>query len=148
MRKKDTVETTPLVEIIRIENNLSSGAFGVLKINGRSFCVTLERPWQNNAPFISCIPCGCYLMKRIESVNFQTTYEVQDVDNRTDILFHWGNYCIDSLGCILLGESYGIISGASYPMGKRGITNSQKTFRRFMRELKRAETVRLIIQEA
>ena len=137
----------PLVEIIRVENILSAGTFGVLKLNGRAFCVTLERPWLNNKPFVSCIPCGCYLMSRVKSDKYGWTYEVLDVEGRTLIRFHWGNWYTDSKGCVLVGQSYAKISSSKYPDGKRGISNSKNTFYEFIKQLHDDEMCKLIIQE-
>lgn len=64
---------------------------------------TLENPWLNNEPYISCIPNGNYCCKRVDSPRFGNTFEITGVDGRSHILFHWGNYEKDTLGCILLG---------------------------------------------
>ena len=64
---------------------------------------TLERPWLNNKVSISCIPEGCYLVKRDKTGRFQY-YAVQEVPNRSGIEFHAGNFVEHSQGCILVGE--------------------------------------------
>jgi len=70
----------------------------------RSFkLATLENTWLNNEPFISCIPAGSKICKRVDSPRYGNTFEVTDVEGRTHILFHWGNYEKNTLGCILLG---------------------------------------------
>jgi hypothetical protein len=137
----------PLVEVIRVENILSAGTFGVLKINGRAFCVTLERPWLDNKPYISCIPCGCYLMQKVPSDRYGLTYEVLGVENRSFIRIHWGNWYTDTKGCILVGQSYAKIFGDQYPYGKRGISNSKNIFKKFINQLHGADLCKLIIQE-
>jgi hypothetical protein len=90
---------------------------------------TLENPWKNNEPYISCIPTknGFYLCKRIHSPRFGDTFKVTNVDGRTHILFHKGNTEPDTKGCILLGSYFGIMGG------KRAIFNSKKAFDDFMK---------------
>ena len=75
------------------------------------FCVTLELPWRSNKPNVSCIPAQEYLCKKTDSPRFGETYEVTDVFQRTHILFHKGNLDDHTKGCILLGESYGLLIG-------------------------------------
>ncbi len=78
---------------------------GVLTIDNRYVCMTLERPWLDNKPNISCIPFGLYICRRIISPHFGTTFEVQGVPGRSHILIHAGNSPKDTEGCILLGKT-------------------------------------------
>jgi len=145
---EDGAKASPLVEILRLENSRHDGTFGVIKVNGRTLFACLERPWLNNKKKVSCIPAGVYLLKRVFSHEWGWTYEVVDVDDRTLIRFHWGNWLTDSKGCILVGEGFGIVSGKTkYKDGKRGITSSQRAFRSFIKELGDARWCRLIIHE-
>ena len=64
---------------------------------------TLENPWLNNEPYISCIPSGEYQCAPYSSPKYPNVYEVLDVEDRSYILFHWGNYEENTSGCILLG---------------------------------------------
>ena len=80
-----------------------TGTLGELILNGKIICQTLERPWKDNTPEISCIPTGEYLCKRTNSPKFGETFEITNVPNRTHILMHSGNYVTDSTGCVLLG---------------------------------------------
>ena len=80
-----------------------TGTLGELILNGKIICQTLERPWKDNTPEISCIPTGEYLCKRTNSPKFGETFEITNVPNRTHILMHSGNYVTDSIGCVLLG---------------------------------------------
>ena len=63
---------------------------------------TLERPWLDNAPTISCIPEGTYIVKRDKMGKYQW-FAVQNVANRTFIELHEGNKVSNSAGCILVG---------------------------------------------
>ena len=80
-----------------------TGTLGELILDGKIICQTLERPWKDNTPEISCIPTGEYLCKRVNSPKFGETFEITNVPNRTHILMHSGNYVTESLGCVLLG---------------------------------------------
>jgi hypothetical protein len=79
------------------------GTFGKLYIVDERICYTLELPWKDNQPNISCIPAGEYLVTRHESPHFGDVFKVHDVPDRTDILIHIGNYLDDTEGCILVG---------------------------------------------
>lgn len=82
---------------------------GKLYVNGELFCDTLELPYKDNQRSISCIPDGEY------KVNLRTAREsatrdylhmiVEDVPNRSYILFHRGNKPSHTRGCILVGQS-------------------------------------------
>lgn len=74
------------------------------------FCVTLENPWIDNVPRVSCIPVGLYECQRVDSPKFGDTFEVMNVHGRTHILFHKGNTEFDTLGCIMVGSRFGQLS--------------------------------------
>ena len=81
---------------------------GKLFINGESFCDTLENPWLDNQRNVSCIPEGNYKVRlRLARESATRDYLhllVQDVPNRSYILFHRGNTAKDTSGCILVGN--------------------------------------------
>jgi len=73
---------------------------------------TIERPWADNRPRISCIPAGSYLCKpRIFERGGYRTYEVTGVPGRSLILIHIANFAADVLGCIGLGMEAGTLAG-------------------------------------
>jgi hypothetical protein len=88
---------------------------------------TLELPYLENHKNISCIPPGEYKCERITSVKFGLCFVVNDVPDRSNILFHVGNYAsekmvlekaimrdlkkIDTLGCILPGLRFVDLNG-------------------------------------
>ena len=78
------------------------GTLGVLTVGGVEF-YTVERPWEENLPRISCIPEGEYAMKRRKSPKFGWSWEVKNVPNRTYILFHSANFPDELQGCIAPG---------------------------------------------
>ncbi|WP_285907677.1 DUF5675 family protein [Pseudodesulfovibrio pelocollis] len=117
------------------------GTFGVLIIDGRPFCSTLEPPDLNNAANISCIPPGVYTCGIVDSPRYGRTFEVQDVPGRTHILIHSGNIVAHTMGCILLGQYVGKLKG------DRAVLNSGATFSRFMAQMSGLTEFRLTILE-
>jgi len=82
---------------------LEDRTLGRLWVDGKE-CWTVERPWLDNAPNISCIPAGLYKMERRDSPKFgPNVWEVCDVPGRSHILFHAGNRASDLQGCIAPG---------------------------------------------
>lgn len=78
---------------------------GRLTHAGRDF-YTVERPWADNKPNISCIPDGNYKLKRVDSPKFGADFwEIADVPNRTHILIHVANTANNVQGCIGLGTT-------------------------------------------
>mgnify|MGYP004351225057 FL=1 len=75
---------------------------GIIKLEDEIFW-SLERPWLNNAPNVSCIPQGIYDLRWRESPRFGWTWLLEDVPNRTHILIHSANWSRQLQGCIALG---------------------------------------------
>ena len=68
---------------------------------------TIERPDLDNKRNVSCIPEGKYLVKPYSSNKYPDVWEVQDVPNRSKILFHGANWAHQLEGCIAVGLSSG-----------------------------------------
>ena len=81
---------------------------GELFLNGERFCDTLELPYRDNQRSISCIPTGEYKVRlRLARESASRDYLhllVQDVKDRSHILFHRGNSAKNTKGCILVGQ--------------------------------------------
>src|ERR1019366_923671 len=61
--------------------------------------VTLEPPWKNNQPKVSCIPAGVYEVVITLSPRFgRLMPHLLNVPNRTEIEFHYGNTVSDTEG--------------------------------------------------
>lgn len=114
--------------LYRLREN-EHGVFGVLCTEKVCICATLERPWLNNAPNVSCIAPGTYKAKRVQSPHFGETFEVV-VDGRSHILFHTGNWMTDSKGCIIIGYAYCVKNN------QQALDMSGVAFDRFMGMLK------------
>lgn len=94
---------------------------GSLDIDGLQI-KTLERPWLNNEVNRSCIPTGTYQCDWMESSGsgkYKRVWHLQDVESRTEILFHAGNLVLDSIGCILVGMSHGYLAGKEAVLSSR-----------------------------
>lgn len=112
------------------------GTEGLLVTDGFN-CKTLELPWRDNQPNLSCIPTGIYHTIIRQSPKFGIVYWLQNVPNRSYILIHSGNvagdkekgYKTNVYGCILLGKKMGTL------WGQRAVLNSRITVNAFKRHM-------------
>lgn len=128
------------VNLVRLEET-EQGTLGVLLMEGKAFCCTLEPPDKDNEANVSSIPKGSYMCGRRMSHRYGETFEVLDVPERSHILFHAGNVVDHTKGCILLGQYFGKLKG------NRAVLNSGTTFKNFMAALKEVHVFRLVIEE-
>ena len=125
--------------LLRI-SGIPDGMFGVLKDEKDvPFAVTAENRWYGNQRNISCIPGGAYVCERVKSPKFGNTFQVNNVPNRTHILFHRGNTHHDTKGCILVGEEFGRLRGVT------AVLHSGKGYREFMSKLSGEDSFNLVI---
>ena len=129
-----------IVELVRLEES-EQGTFGVLKVNKRVVCLTLEPKDMENQQDISSIPAQQYICKKVDSPGFGRVFKVTNVPGRSNVLFHIGNTDKNTAGCILLGSTYGDLNG------KRAVLGSGTAFKRFYKKLAGAEKFHLTIQE-
>jgi hypothetical protein len=121
--------------LIRTETS-DEGTFGVL-VYDHGYLFTGELPWRGNARGQSCIPAGLYHVFMRASRRFGKVYEIANVEDRTAILLHNGNWCGDDLlgfkthvdGCILLGLSRGKLDG------QNAVFSSRRARRKFEDEM-------------
>ena len=101
------------------------GTNGKLECEGKLICNTIELPWKNNETRVSCIPEGKYFIKKRYSQKFQWHLEIENVQNRSLILFHSANNALQELnGCIapvtkLSGPGLGLMSRKAFITLKR-----------------------------
>ena len=130
------------MKIITLSRIISSdeGVLGLLHINGKPISVTLERPWQENKAFESCIPFGLYPLTRIESSKAfkYPHYLLEGVPDRTFIKIHVANYPSELHGCIGVG-SY-------FANGAIAVCKSRKAMDHTMWSLDRHEKLALNIR--
>jgi len=127
-----------LIRITEIED----GTFGVLLDEKVPFALTVERPWRDNQKGESCIPKNKYICKRVDSPKFGNTFEVCDVPDRSEILFHKGNILDDTHGCIIIGEQFESLNN------KTAVLSSTKGFGEFLDRTKNLVTFELRIYVA
>lgn len=90
------------------------GTFGVLSF-GKQVLYSLELPWRDNLPKVSCIPPGAYHCDIVQSPKFGRVYEVQNVYGRSHVLIHPANLAGDAAlgwttqleGCIAPAQKLG-----------------------------------------
>ena len=104
----------------------NQGTFGVIVFAGQ-YLYTGELPWKDNRPNVSCIPVGIYTVCLRYSPKYDNVYHVANVQGRSYILFHQGNFCGDLTlgfrtnvqGCILLGFRRGKLYGQQAVLASR-----------------------------
>jgi hypothetical protein len=104
---------------------LESGTLGKLSIGDWS-SYTIERPWKDNQPNVSCIPEGTYACQPFSGTRFQDVIQLMDVPGRSYILIHVANFPHDVEGCIGVGDRF--VSDALEP----AVYNSKKTLAKLM----------------
>lgn len=122
------------------------GTFGLFVVSDFAFH-TAELPWHGNAPYISCIPTGIYVVKWTYSPKYKRKmYLVTDVSGRSGIRIHSANWAGDRslklrsqvLGCIALGLRKGII------YGQKAVSQSRAAIQQFEDHMK-GEPFELVI---
>jgi hypothetical protein len=100
-----------MIQIIRFAA-FAECTIGRLYLDKEPLYYTIERPWKNNTPFVSCIPAGRYPVARVDSPSYgKDTWLIDEVPDRTHILLHVANVAYNVQGCIGLGM--GIYSNMS-----------------------------------
>jgi len=105
---------------------------------------TIELPWLNNIPFISCVPSGTYKAKKVFSSTFGWCIQILNVPNRTNILLHYGNFYTNTKGCILVGKSFANINNDS----QIDISNSRQVIKQLASYFKPNQIFNITIQKA
>ena len=95
----------------------SNGTNGIISVDGKFECCSIELPMKDNKPRISCIAEGEYTLVKRKSPKFGWTVYVMGTQPARDlILFHAANDALKELnGCIapvqkLTGDGLGIQS--------------------------------------
>ena len=97
---------------------LFPATLGTMEVDGAPFGPTLERPWKDNAPRISCIPPGTYPVTVVQSPKFKRQMiRLLDVPGRDGILIHNANHVEELQGCIAVAAQrfglWGLMMGRS-----------------------------------
>ena len=116
------------------------GTLGKALLDNHGSFDTLELPWRDNKPQLSCIKAGFYTATVQWSNHFQANlYHLNDTNDRHDVEIHNGNFAGDVtlgykshvLGCILMGHGYGQIDRGDGST-QFGILHSRETLSEFM----------------
>jgi hypothetical protein len=106
-------------------------------VDGEPKFPTVERPWKNNEPNVSCIPAGYYPVKWVitQTAGNMNGYGIglEGVPDRSLIRIHAGNTADDLRGCIAPGmqfHEFGI---------NRGVSQSRAALHELMRLMKQTE---------
>lgn len=115
-----------ILELIRIDQD-AYRTLGVLLVNEVFTCLTLEPPWRHNKHNASCILKGKYNFEVYESSKFKTPcLSLFNVPGREFISIHYGNWPIETNGCILVGSE----------ISKNSILNSKTSLSTLIKALK------------
>ena len=93
-------------------------------------CKTLELPWLNNKPQISCIPYGefsCEKKQPTAAIPY-LHITILNVPNRSGIAIHKANFYTQLRGCIAVGDNQVDMNKD----GQKDVTNSGATFKKLM----------------
>lgn len=122
-------------------------------------CASLELPWRDNAPMLSCIPPGRYeFYWRADSPKHGAVYEAKAVPGRSNIQVHAANLAGDESrgyvkqldGCIAPGKAVVQFRAGNKPAGERdqrGVAASRATLAELVAVLGKEPFV-LTIKEA
>lgn len=122
---------------LRRYGSTPQGTFGELSIDGRFFCYTVEKPWNDNIRSHSCFPNGVYELQPHDSPKYgkcfcvvgehlkHTLSECIADTDRWGCLIHTANKAEEVKGCIGLGETLGALGH------KWAVMNSRETVDRF-----------------
>ncbi len=89
------------MELELIRTYFPNGTNGEFLFNGKRVCSSIELPWHDNKPRVSCIPEGRYELTKRYSQRFGHHLLVNNVVNRSYILIHAYNDALkESKGCI------------------------------------------------
>lgn len=96
---------TAILQRTHANTQQTTGLLTVYKDGEEVFeCYSLELPWINNMKRISCIPTGTYDVVPYSSPSKGKVYLLLNVESRSYIEIHTGNYNTDILGCIIIGD--------------------------------------------
>lgn len=92
--------------LIRIRREgLAPATYGTMEVDGERFGYTLELPWKDNQPRISCIPPGLYEIRITHSNRFgRKMILVMNVIGREGIRIHNANIPNELHGCIAVAR--------------------------------------------
>lgn len=100
------------------------GCFSVLLWDGRPFAVSVEHTFDDGRPVLGNGWPECHATKYHKGG--YDTFEIM-VPGHTRVLFHKGNTEDDSIACVIVAESFGVLNN------KTAVQDSKGGFEEFMR---------------
>lgn len=129
-----------IVELIR-EDQDNEATIGRLYVEGVEVCYTLEEPWRDNKPDISCIPEGIYPLElEFSPSKGCRLWTIKNVPGRKYVRIHIGNTVDDTEGCPLTGTRPGKLNG------KKAVLASTPAFHKFMAAMKGATEAEIYVR--
>lgn len=105
----ETVEESVMLIRRVFSNHIKSLGFGILVKGSKELMnfKTIELPWTDNVPMISCIPEGDYkAVATTRASNGNYAIHIDPVPGRSEIMIHTGNYVRQLKGCISPGRRF------------------------------------------
>lgn len=102
------------IDLIR-RLHLDAATLGQVILPNGAEVLSLERGWIDNAPWVSCIPCGEYVLEWDTTGRVKNVPRLRDVPGRTQINIHQANWAHQLQGCIALGMNWGWDSNRQVP---------------------------------
>jgi hypothetical protein len=119
--------------------------------DGVPVCYAVEKPWVDNAPYVSCVPEGTYGLVEYNSPKFGDTYALVNHDcgvglyegdsDRFACLIHKGNWPHNVQGCIAPVSSLTVLGG------KWGGANSTGAYNIVIEMIESGDTQLIITHE-
>lgn len=122
------------------------GVIVVPTLQGTEAFYTLELPWRNNLPRISCIPAGTYIVTLNPTAHLWSPrsdgkiFQIMDVPGRSECKIHAGNfagnedlgYKSDFLGCVGIGSGFTTVTPVDHSMPQTCLMHSRNSLSHFM----------------
>lgn len=126
--------------VLTRESSTDQGTFGRFLLDNGMAWHSLELPWRDNAPLVSCIPAGKYdAVLKPSPKHHCDLYHLEGTAPRQAIEIHAANWAGDTLqgwhsdllGCIALGKSIGNLT-PSEGRSQAALIESKKAIQEFM----------------
>jgi hypothetical protein len=139
-----------LVRIMENNDTTFGNLYSIDKGMPTQICHILENSWKDNETDISCIPNGTYPVTKRPSEKLKGVggYYIDDVPNRTGIMFHCGNTHHDTKGCLLTVLDFKRMfyyKGKPQEIGVPGGAYSHDAYEDFYEALRRGKNITLEI---
>jgi hypothetical protein len=122
---------------------------------GNVICKSMELPWKDNKPSISCVPAGTYDLQLYQSPRYGNSYHLVNEGlnvsitgentTRSHILIHPANCPSQLQGCIAPCKSYGILDINHNGQYELAGLSSRKAYSELIEYIKENQITKLVI---